>query len=112
MREYITLYEGFLTYGGMSVREMEAIAVGLDETMDENMINQGPQFIQYMTDELIKKGVPVVTPAGGLGCHINAMEFVDHIPQERISCWSSCCCYLHRKWCSRNGTWNNVRGPR
>ena len=45
MREYITLYEGFLTYGGMSVREMEAIAVGLDETMDENMINQGPQFI-------------------------------------------------------------------
>ena len=82
MREYITLYEGFLTYGGMSVREMEAITVGLDETMDENMINQGPQFIHYMTEELIKKGVPVVTPAGGLGCHINAMEFVDHIPQQ------------------------------
>ena len=81
MREYVTLYEGFLTYGGMSVREMEAIAVGLDETMDENMINQGPQFIAYMAEELLKKGVPVVTPAGGLGCHINAMEFVDHIPQ-------------------------------
>jgi tyrosine phenol-lyase len=82
MREYITLYEGFLTYGGMSVREMEAITVGLDETMDEDMINQGPQFISYMTEELLKKGVPVVTPAGGLGCHINAMEFVDHIPQS------------------------------
>lgn len=82
MREYITLYEGFLTYGGMSVREMEAITVGLDETMDENMINQGPQFIAYMAEELLKKGVPVVTPAGGLGCHINAMEFVDHIPQN------------------------------
>lgn len=82
MREYITLYEGFLTYGGMSVREMEAITVGLEETMDEEMINQGPQFISYMTDELIKKGVPVVTPAGGLGCHINAMEFVDHVPQS------------------------------
>lgn len=81
MREYLTLYEGFLTYGGMSVREMEAITVGLEETMDEDMINQGPQFIEYMTDELLKKGVPVVTPAGGLGCHINAMEFVDHIPQ-------------------------------
>ena len=77
----LLLYEGFLTYGGMSVREMEAIAVGLDETMDENMINQGPQFIEFMTQELLKKGVPVVTPAGGLGCHINAMEFVDHIPQ-------------------------------
>lgn len=82
MREYVTLYEGFLTYGGMSVREMEAIAVGLEETMDENMINQGPQFIAYMAEELQKRGVPVVTPPGGLGCHVNAMEFVDHIPQN------------------------------
>lgn len=46
------------------------------------MINQGPQFIAYMSDELQKKGVPVVTPAGGLGCHLNAMEFVKHIPQS------------------------------
>lgn len=81
LRELIPLYEGFLTYGGMSVREMEALAVGLDETMDENMINQGPQFIAYMVEELQKKGVPVVTPAGGLGCHIDAMEFLSHIPQ-------------------------------
>ncbi|WP_017754447.1 tryptophanase [Calidifontibacillus oryziterrae] len=83
MRELVTLYEGFLTYGGMSVREMEAIVIGLEETMDENMVNQGPQFIEFMVNELQKKGVPVVTPAGGLGCHINAMEFVDHIPQEQ-----------------------------
>jgi tryptophanase len=83
LRELITLYEGFLTYGGMSVREMEAIAVGLEETMDEDMINQGPQFIDYMVRELQKKGVPVVTPAGGLGCHINAMEFLSHIPQNQ-----------------------------
>ncbi len=83
LRELVTLYEGFLTYGGMSVREMEAIVVGLDETMDENMINQGPQFIEYMVNELKKHGVPVVTPAGGLGCHINAMEFVSHIPQSQ-----------------------------
>lgn len=83
IRELITLYEGFLTYGGMSVREIEAIAVGLEETMDENMINQGPQFIAYMAEKLQKKGVPVITPPGGLGCHINAMEFVDHIPQNQ-----------------------------
>jgi tryptophanase len=66
----------------MSVREIEAIAVGLEETMDFNMINQGPRFISYMVDELQKRGVPVVTPAGGLGCHLNAMAFVDHIPQS------------------------------
>ena len=56
-------------------REMEAIVVGLDETMDKNMINQGPQFIAYMAEELMKKGVPVVTPPGGLGCHVNAIGF-------------------------------------
>ena len=81
MREFVTLYEGFLTYGGMSVREMEALTVGLEETMDEEVINQGPEFISYMVSELDKKGVPVVTPAGGLGCHIDATRFLDHIPQ-------------------------------
>jgi tryptophanase len=81
MRDLIPLFEGFLTYGGMSVREIEAIAVGLEETMDFNMINQGPQFIEYMVNELDRMGIPVVTPAGGLGCHLNAMAFLDHIPQ-------------------------------
>lgn len=83
LRELITLYEGFLTYGGMSIREIEAIAVGLEETMDENMINQGPQFIAYMCEKLLESGIPVITPPGGLGCHLNAMEFVDHIPQSQ-----------------------------
>jgi tryptophanase len=82
MKELIPLYEGFMTYGGMSVREMEALTIGLDETMDEDMINQGPQFIAYMVEELKKRGIPVITPPGGLGCHLNAMKFMDHIPQE------------------------------
>lgn len=81
MRELVTLYEGFLTYGGMSVREIEAIAVGLEETMDENMINQGPRFIEYMVNELVKARVPVVTPPGGLGCHLDATRFLPHVPQ-------------------------------
>ncbi len=82
LRELVPLYEGFLTYGGMSVREMEAIAVGLEETMDEDMISQGPQFIHYMVEELDKRGIPVVTPAGGLGCHLDARKFLDHLPQR------------------------------
>lgn len=80
-QELIPLYEGFLTYGGMSVREMEAMTIGFDETMDLDMISQGPQFIEYMVRELEKSGIPVVTPAGGLGCHLDAMSFVSHIPQ-------------------------------
>lgn len=83
IRELIPLLEGFLTYGGMSVREMEAITVGLEETMDEDMINQSPQFIEFMVKELYKKNIPVVTPAGGLGCHLNAKEFLAHLPQDQ-----------------------------
>ena len=77
------MFEGYVTYGGMSVREMEALTVGLEETMDEEVINQGPQFIGFMVDELVKRGIPVITPAGGLGCHINVMEFLDHVPQSQ-----------------------------
>ncbi len=81
MRDFIPLFEGFTTYGGMSVKEMEAITVGLDETMDEDMISQAPQFIAFMVEEFQKRGIPVVTPAGGLGVHLDASRFVDHIPQ-------------------------------
>ncbi|MDR1090591.1 MAG: tryptophanase, partial [Prevotella sp.] len=77
----VPLFEGFLTYGGMSVREIEAIAVGLYETLDETMICQSPQFIAYLVNSLEQKGIPVVTPAGVLGCHVNAMEICSHIPQ-------------------------------
>lgn len=82
MQGLIPLFEGFLTYGGISVREMEAMAIGLEETMDEDMISQGPIFIEFMVNELQKRGIPVVTPAGGLGCHVNVMEFLKHIPQN------------------------------
>ena len=83
MKEYIPLYEGFLTYGGMEVRSMEALAVGLLETLDEEIINQGPIFIEYLVKELNDYGVPMILPAGGLGAHINAMEFLKHIPQSQ-----------------------------
>lgn len=81
IRELIPLYEGFLTYGGMSVREMAALVVGLDETMDFEVINQGPQFIAEMTRQLKERGIPVITPAGGLGCHLDAKAFLSHLPQ-------------------------------
>jgi tryptophanase len=83
MRGLVPMFEGFLTYGGMSVREMEAITVGLDETMDEDMINQGPLFIEHMVNELDSRGIPVITPAGGLGAHVDAMRFLPHIPQNQ-----------------------------
>ena len=83
MKGFIPLYEGFLTYGGMEVRSMEAMAVGLLETLDMEYISQGPQFIQYLVDELDKYGVPMIKPAGGLGAHVNAGAILPHIPHDQ-----------------------------
>jgi tryptophanase len=85
MRELVTLYEGFLTYGGMSVREMEAMAVGLQETLDLDVISQTPIFVEAFCNELVSKGIPVVLPPGGLGCHIDAKQFCPHIPQTKYT---------------------------
>ena len=59
MEDKIPLFEGFLTYGGISVREIEAMTVGLYETLDETMISQSPTFIKYLVEELEKRGVPM-----------------------------------------------------
>ena len=83
MEAMIPLFEGFLTYGGISVREIEAMAVGLYETLDETMICQSPNYIKYLVEELEKRGIPMVTPPGVLGAHVNAMEFCKHIPQDQ-----------------------------
>ena len=82
MISLVPLYEGFLTYGGMSVREMEALAVGLRESLDFHVIEQTPIFVDAFSRELMAAKIPVVTPAGGLGCHVNAMEFCGHLRQE------------------------------
>ena len=81
LKDLVILYEGFLTYGGMSVREIEAMAVGLYETQDETVIGQSPSFIKYLVETLDAAGVPVVTPPGGLGCHVDAGGFLPHVPQ-------------------------------
>jgi tyrosine phenol-lyase len=81
MRDLLVLYEGFLTYGGMSVREIEAMAVGIMETCDETVISQSPSFIEYAVNQLDAAGIPVITPPGALGCHIDAKGFLSHVPQ-------------------------------
>ena len=79
----VPLYEGFLTYGGISVREIESMAVGLYETLDETVICQSPNFIEYLVNELDKKNIPVIKPAGVLGVHLDAMQICSHIPQSQ-----------------------------
>ncbi len=83
MKHLIPVYEGFFTYGGISVREIEAMAVGLRETLDETVISQSPSFIEYLVNALDSHGIPVVTPPGGLGCHVDAMGILPHVPQTQ-----------------------------
>jgi tyrosine phenol-lyase len=77
----LPLFEGFATYGGMSTKEIEAMAVGIREMVDVNVAGSSAEMIRYFVARLVEKGVPVVTPAGGLACHVDAMKFVNHIPQ-------------------------------
>ncbi len=81
VRDLVILFEGFLTYGGMSVREIEAMAVGLIETQDETVISQSPSFIKYLVEKLDARGIPVILPGGALGCHVDARGFLPHVPQ-------------------------------
>ena len=82
MKVLIPIYEGFLTYGGMSTREMEAVAIGLEEAVDYDMISHGPEFIEEFARILQGYNIPIVTPPGGLGLHINAREFVSHVKED------------------------------
>ncbi len=80
MDQVVSVFEGFVTYGGMSMKEMEAITVGLYEAQDEDYISQSPSFIKYFVEEAVKMGIPMVTPPGVLGAHIDAHKFCEHIP--------------------------------
>ena len=91
MEDLVPMFEGFLTYGGMSVKEMEAMTVGFDESMDMDIISQGPQFIDYCVKELDNYGIPVITPPGGLGAHLDAMQICSHIPQEEYPAGALVC---------------------
>lgn len=93
MEDLVPMFEGFLTYGGMSVREMEAMTVGFDESMEMDIISQGPQFIEYAVNQLDAYGVPMITPGGGLGAHVDASQFVSHIPQEEYPAGALVCAF-------------------
>lgn len=79
LRPLIPLYEGFLTYGGMSSREMEALRVGFEECLKEEVISQGPRFIAFLVEQLTEANVPVLRPPGGVGAHLDGRGFLPHL---------------------------------
>jgi len=75
-------YEGFKTYGGLAGRDLEAIAEGLYEGLDEAYLEDRIGQVLYLSDKLKKIGIPMQTPAGGHGIFIDAKKFLPGLPQS------------------------------
>lgn len=94
-RQMLILTEGFNTYGGLAGRDLEALAIGLREVLDENYLHYRIRSAAYLGEGLIKKGVPIVNPPGGHGVYINAKKFLTHIkPQNFPAQALACSLYL------------------
>lgn len=78
----LLITEGFTTYGGLSGRDMEAIAQGLEEVFQPDYLQYRIRSIQYLADKLTAMGVPIMQPPGGHAVYIDARTFYSHIPVE------------------------------
>ncbi len=81
-RNLLIVTEGFPTYGGLAGRDLEAIAQGLDEILDEHYLQYRIRSVAYLGDRLVSAGVPILRPPGGHAIYLNAKKFLPHIPVD------------------------------
>src|SRR5947207_1738928 len=79
-RNLLILTEGFPTYGGLAGRDLEAIAQGLREGVDEHYLRYRTRSIEYLAEALVAAGVPTVRPAGGHAVYLDARALLRHVP--------------------------------
>ncbi|MBK8944219.1 MAG: tyrosine phenol-lyase [Ignavibacteriae bacterium] len=82
-RNMVVIYEGLHTYGGLAGRDMEAMAIGIEEMLDYNNIHARIGQIRYFGDQLAQYGVPFVQPIGGHAIFLNAKKFLPHVKQDQ-----------------------------
>src|SRR5436190_9562791 len=80
----LILTEGFITYGGLAGRDLEAMAQGFTEVLDEHYLEYRLRSVAYLGEHLLAAGIPIVEPPGGHAIYIDAAAFCPHIPPEQF----------------------------
>ena len=83
-KELVVVYEGMPSYGGLAGRDMEAMAVGIQESVQFEYIEHRIKQVRYLGDKLKAAGVPIVEPIGGHGVFIDLRRFCPHLPQDHL----------------------------
>ncbi|HAZ7707477.1 TPA: tyrosine phenol-lyase, partial [Citrobacter koseri] len=83
-KELVVVYEGMPSYGGLAGRDMEAMAIGLRESMQFEYIEHRVKQVRYLGDKLKAAGVPIVEPVGGHAVFLDARRFCEHLTQDQF----------------------------
>jgi len=83
-RNLVVIYEGLHTYGGLAGRDMEAMAIGIRESVDYDHMHARIGQVEYLGHLLMKAEVPMVRPIGGHGIFLNAAKFLPHLPRDHF----------------------------
>jgi tyrosine phenol-lyase len=84
-RNMVVVYEGLHTYGGLAGRDMEAMAIGIGESVSDDHIRARVGQVIYLGEKMMEYGVPIVKPIGGHGIFVDAKRFLSHVTQDQFA---------------------------